>query len=702
MIGSMRLFLALTLLCACSFAHAENQFSTWRKYTAGELWAEDDGVSPGQKITIGFHIKMEKHWHAYWVNPGDSGAPVKLSLSGRSSGGAIDLLSGPIEFPIPERLQTGPITSFIYRNDVLYLADVIVPDSLRAGDHLDLHLDAEWLVCADVCIPAFDKFDLSLPVKKAADVKPSAHAEDFLTWRGRLPRLMKQPPQEKRDGKTATYTFSKPSDFARFHFKDFFPLRGSQLSNARPELVSQTNGAIQLRQPIRAVGDRRADLVGLLLITDGKSTVGLQWGDPSYGFLKKEVGETATPKALGSVSLIWILLSAFLGGLILNLMPCVFPVLSIKLLSLVKHSGADSKKIRAENFAYTVGVVFSFLLIGIALSVLRGAGSFVGWGFQLQSGVFVLILAWLFFLLSLQLLGYFELTWLNPNMGGRLTKQKGWMGAFFTGVLAVVVASPCTAPFMGAALGFALAQSLSVLLLVFLLMGLGLAFPYLLFGLFPSWSRILPKPGRWMQTFKEIMAFPLLLTCVWLVWLLAQLKGDMAVALALSGMIAWVFVLWLRSNKIVSTVLSVILLLGGFKILHNLPDVSQKIATSSSALQWEPFRESQAVWDGSRPVFVDFTADWCLTCKVNERLVFDRSDVIQFLKDHGVRLLKGDWTKQDPAITRYLTAHQRVGVPFYIVFGPGAPNGKILPEVLTPEIFKSELEKVLQIKAGSR
>ena len=698
----MRIFLTLILLCCAFSAHSENQFSSWRKYSSGELWVEEDSVSPGQKITVGFHVRLEKDWHSYWINPGDSGAPVKLTLTAKSNARDIDLLSGAIQFPIPERMETGPITSFVYNKEVLYLADVIMPDSLRVGERLDLHLDAEWLVCAEVCIPAFDSFDVSLPVKDAGDVKPSEYAEQFLVWRGRLPRLMKEPPKEKRDGKVANYTFKKISDFARFKFKDFFPLRGSYLANGKPELIAQNPQLVQLRQPIRATGERRTDLVGLLVLTDGRSTVGLQWGDPSYGFLNKAAEKNADVKTSAPVSLVWILLSAFLGGLILNLMPCVFPVLSIKLLSLVKHSGAEFNKVRVENFAYTLGVVLSFLLIGVILSVLRGAGSFVGWGFQLQSGYFVLLLSWLFFMLALQLFGYFEFTWLNPNMGGGLTKQQGWLGSFFTGVLAVVVASPCTAPFMGAALGFAIAQSLSVLLLVFVLMGLGLAFPYLVFGFFPSWSRVLPRPGAWMQTFKEVMAFPLLLTCVWLVWLLAQLKGDMAVVLALAGMIAWVFVLWLRSHKIISTVLTLVVLFGGIKILHDLPEATQKVAVSSSELNWEPFQESLATWNGSTPVFVDFTADWCLSCKVNERLVFERPEIIQFIKDHHIQLLKGDWTKQDPAITQFLSKHQRVGVPFYIAFGPGAPDGKILPEVLTVESFKSHWNQVLQTKEGAK
>jgi thiol:disulfide interchange protein DsbD len=382
-------------------------------------------------------------------------------------------------------------------------------------------------------------------------------------------------------------------------------------------------------------------------------------------------------------------------------MPCVFPILSIKLLSVVKQSGAELNKVRAQNFSYTAGVLASFLLIGLSLSALRSAGQFVGWGFQLQSPYFVLLSCWLFFILALQLFGLYEFTWIDGNVGGKLARQGGNAGAFFTGVLAVIVASPCTAPFMGAALGFAVSQSTEVLVAIFLLMGLGLASPYLLFGIFPSWSRVLPRPGAWMQTFKVIMGIPLIFTCVWLLWLLTNLKGVPGLTLALIGLALWFFIFWFKSQRqMIPILLSGLLVVIGVVTIYRLPDAPMSVSDSSSGLAWEPFQENSVAWNGGAPLFIDFTADWCLTCKVNERLVFDREEVIDLLQSNHVRLVKADWTRQDAAITRFLGKYQRIGVPFYIVFGPGAPDGKILPEVLTPENFKREMRSVLQIKEG--
>jgi len=695
-------FLLLSLLTLGFLVHAENQYSSWHKYTSAQFLTEDESVSPGQKISVGLDVHLENHWHSYWVNPGDSGAPVKLSLSGKIGSKELDLLAGAIQFPIPERLETGPITSFVYNDEVLYLADIVLPESLALGGRLDLKLNAEWLVCSEVCIPATQTFDVSLPVVNSEEVTPSENAEKFVAWRGHLPRSMTSQVLDKRDDQKAELTFVKPSDFARFHLKDFFPLRGSHLNNAKPLLISQSAKEVKISMATRKVGDRRADLFGLVVLTDGKAMVGLQWGDPSYGFVAKN-GSNEKPVEKKTAPLGWILFSAFLGGLILNLMPCVFPILSIKLLSLVKQSGADAKNVRRQNFSYTLGVLSSFLSIGLVLSALRSAGALVGWGFQLQSPYFLLLLSWLFFLLALQLLGLYEINWIDGNLGGRLARQGGNAGAFFTGVLAVVVASPCTAPFMGAALGFAIAQSTAVLISVFLMMGLGLAFPYLLFGLFPSWARVLPRPGAWMIRFKQIMAIPLFLTCAWLVWLLTQLKGDVALGLAIAGMAVWFFMVWIKSRRLVTSVMiGGLVVVAGLMTIYKLPDAISSSSSGESSLNWEPFQESKALWDGSTSVFVDFTADWCLTCKVNERLVFDRQEIVDFFKTNHIRMLKGDWTRQDPAITQFLSRYQRVGVPFYIVFGPGAPDGKILSEVLTPETFKNQMQSALQLKEGAK
>ncbi|NJL25075.1 MAG: hypothetical protein HC902_07810 [Calothrix sp. SM1_5_4] len=317
----------------------------------------------------------------------------------------------------------------------------------------------------------------------------------------------------------------------------------------------------------------------------------------------------------------WMLVSAFLGGLLLNLMPCVFPVLSIKLLSLLKLSAAHAGEVRRQNLAYVAGVMVSFVLIAGVLSGLRSAGSLIGWGFQLQSPVFLSLLIWLFFILSLNLFGVFELDLLNAGFGHRLTKLGGVSGSFFTGVLAVVVASPCTAPFMGVALGFGLSQPTAVLVAVFCALGFGLAFPYVVFAVFPGWIRVLPKPGMWMVRLKQVMAFPLLLTCLWLVWILGQVRGPNTVVVVLSGCLVLAFAFWLsRSSKLWALLLAAFSLVGGLAFVNS----TEKLKASSTQLEedWQPYSPVLLESLKGKNVFVNMTADWCLTCKVNERLVF--------------------------------------------------------------------------------
>ena len=368
----MRCILSFLLL-AGSLANADG-FSSWREHTSAALIAEEDSVSPGQKVTLGFDVRLQKGWHTYWINPGDSGSVLKLGLKAEVNRRPIDLLTGPIQFPIPERFETGPITSFVYSDRVLFMADVVVPDSVKAGDRMDLTLDAEWLVCQDVCIPAVDTYHLELPVRAKDEVRPSAQAEDFTFWRGRLPRFQKVAANERRGDLDVELTLPIPGDFAGYKYADFFPFRGSQFGHSRPELVREEPGSIDLKLPRRMIGERRVDLKGLLILKSGKDTVGLEWGDPAYGFLASEalpVQPAAGPAA--DMPLIWILFSAFLGGLLLNLMPCVFPILSIKLFSVVKQGGNNSAAVRAREF---------FLRRGCGDVVSRGRGHARGTPFR--------------------------------------------------------------------------------------------------------------------------------------------------------------------------------------------------------------------------------------------------------------------------------------------------------------------------------
>jgi thiol:disulfide interchange protein len=458
------------------------------------------------------------------------------------------------------------------------------------------------------------------------------------------------------------------------------------LTNEAP-VIKAGAGGLELKFNKANVPQAKSDRTGVLL-TRVKATGQIeawQYGDSGWRFEQVHAGAPA-----GDIW--WMLLSAFLGGLILNLMPCVFPILSIKLLSLLKLGEAHPKEVRANNAAYVAGVLISFIGIAAVLSALRTAGHLVGWGFQLQSPVFLSLLCWLFFSLALNLLGVFEIDFLNAGFGDRLTRASGITGSFFTGVLAVVVASPCTAPFMGVALGFGLSQSTPILIATFTMLGLGLAFPYILFAVFPSWIRVLPRPGLWMVRVKQAMAFPLLLTLVWLLWVLGEVRGPNAQAIVLAGCVALGFALWLSEwRRQVALFVAGVTILGGMTYVYRTEKHAAHAESGPDI--WQPYSAALLESLRGKNVFVNMTADWCLTCKVNERLVFSDPEILDLLKKKNINLLKGDWTQRNAEITLFLNRYERAGVPFYVLYSPQHPGGQTLPEVLTKSSFKDWIDK---------
>lgn len=657
----------LILFAIGSSAFADKDFSSWRKHTQGRLIAETDALAPGNPLTIGFHVTLEKNWHTYWVNPGDSGTPLHIAFKN-----APGLTVKQVHMPVPERLLTGPLVTFGYSNEVLFLVDVEVAPHVKAGD---FSAEVEWLVCEDVCIPAFDTVQLSLPVRRLEEIKPSADFALFQKTRASLPTVKENFPKFlERDGQLQLPV----ADTGDRRFVEFFPFKNSGVNNHKPKVISENplllgfeKGSVASESPTR---------VGLLVLKNAAGSVeAWQYGESGWNF-DNEAASKAKPDFW------WMLFSAFLGGLILNLMPCVFPVLSIKLLSLLKHAESHPEVVRRENFAYVAGVLVSFLSIAIVLISVRAAGSLVGWGFQLQSPLFLAAMIWLFFALSLNLAGFFEIDFLDSGMGGKLTRMGGMTGSFFTGVLAVIVASPCTAPFMGVALGFGLTQTTPVLLAIFTSLGLGLASPYLAFAIVPEVIRWMPRPGAWMNTLKKVMAVPLLATTVWLAWVLTQVLGGAGLAVVVAVCI--VIGIWSRfRNRIMRATMVMAIAVGSFAL--GAVERSAELYKTKTAIQdstWLPFREGMPELKGGR-VFVDMTADWCLTCKVNERLVFDTEEVRNLFKSKRITLIKGDWTRRNEEITRFLARYERVGVPFYVLYSPRHPEGQVLPEVLSKSNF---------------
>jgi thiol:disulfide interchange protein/DsbC/DsbD-like thiol-disulfide interchange protein len=661
--------LALSLLMSAS-VNAKD-FSSWRKYSQAELVAETTGFTPGGTATVGLKIHLEKNWHTYWLNPGDSGTAIHLSFK-PSQGVKVE----KVLFPIPEREQSGPLISFGYTREVLIPIELSLAKSLAVGRPVSLDVNIEWLVCEDVCIPAFDALHIDVPVLHLEDVAPGPDFDSFKKTRALVPQIAPEYPHFEFEGDEAKLKISGPR--AQDKFIDFFPFKNSGVNNVRPQLVGDV---LQFEKSNVSVAG--PDRVGVLVVRSHESgkLQAYQFGDSGWKFDAKKSAENE--------SLWWMLLSAFIGGLILNLMPCVFPILSIKLLSLMKLAKAHPREVRQQNLACVAGVLISFLSIALLLSLLRSAGNLVGWGFQLQSPVFLVLLCWLFFALSLNLLGLYEIDLLDAGFGHRLTKHGGIWGSFFTGVLAVIVASPCTAPFMGVALGFGLAQPAYVLLGIFFLLGLGLAFPYLLFVIFPSWVNVMPRPGAWMKTLKQVMAVPLMLTTVWLVWILGQVRGMNGVAIVLVGCVALGFALFLKRGVV--RAFAVIILFLGIGLIYSAQSVSVQPENANGL--WEPYSDARLTELKGKNVFVNMTADWCLTCKVNERLVFDNVEVQSILKAKHVIWLKGDWTQRNEEITRFLNRYDRVGVPFYVLYSLSNPAGTTLPEVLTKAAFIEFINK---------
>lgn len=664
------LFCALVVLSA--FSTQAKDFSSWTKYSSGELIPETTSLSPGSTGTIGLRIKLAPHWHTYWANPGDSGTALRLDF--KNSPG---LKVKQVLMPTPARFMTGPLVSFGYADEVLFLIEVDLSATAKVGGSADFEVDTEWLVCEDVCIPAFQTFKLSLPVTDLDKVQPSQHFALFQKARAQVPQERAEYPKFQSDGETVT--LSVP-DWSEREFVDFFPFKNSGVTN-KPAQSEVAKNVLNLQLAKSEVPAENAERVGVVVArnTRTKQIESWQFGESGWSFSEAGGEQTAAKNPL------WMMFFAFIGGLILNLMPCVFPVLSIKLLSLLKLSQSAPGEVRKQNIAYVAGVLVSFLVIALIISALRSAGTLVGWGFQLQSPVFLSLLSWLFFALSLNLLGVFEIDFLNANMGSKLTRLGGWAGSFFTGVLAVVVASPCTAPFMGVALGFGLTQSTLILFMVFLSLGLGLAFPYLLFAIFPGLIRVMPRPGAWMNTVKQVMAIPLLLTTLWLLWILGQVRGVNAVIAVLAGCVAiGVALVLTRKGRTAARVIAALVVVGG---LVHVWRADQVVMTEVESSVWKPFSENLMESIKGQRIFVNMTADWCLTCKVNERLVFNDPEVMALLEKKNVVLVKGDWTRRNEEITRFLTRFDRVGVPFYVLYSPQHPQGQILPEVLTKSTF---------------
>lgn len=700
---------------ASSAAMAQNSEDETENNVTFRVLAEKTAVEPGEEIWIGVEQSIRPEWHTYWQNPGDSGSSPRHDWS-LPDGFEIS----EIYWPVPKKIPYPPLLNYGYSDNVTLLQKLKIPTDLPNGA-ITLSVDVEALVCKDICIPEYGSFDLVLNDPTIPSEDNSAYLEQSLQ---QVPEAQEWDASFNGDNDNFILKTLLPKGFLANidqNSLDFIPQDWGLIENAATPEITIEQGIFILTQN---AGERPLDevssLQGLLVYEDNDGNYeGVSIQAENSGDAETAVAEppiTAPPNDnmakmdVEATGMAQALILALLGGLVLNLMPCVFPVLSLKALSLVKIAEKDHGLARRHGIAYTLGVVLSFLSIAGVLIILQAGGQQIGWGFQLQNAIVISLLAYLLFIIGLNLAGYFEFGNSLGNIGNKLTRGGGLTSSFFTGVLATIVATPCTAPFMGVAIGYALLQSAPVALAVFAALGFGLALPYLAVAFIPALQKTLPRPGAWMDVFKQFLAFPMFGFAAWLVWVLAQSKGSFAVFGILLGMLCITFALWLFKHlpangikRIFVIILALISIFGSLAFIY-VNTLAINTGVSSSEDKTYSFGEAfslqtlENALESNDPVFVEMTADWCITCKVNHKTSINIDSTKKVFADENVRFLIGDWTNEDAVITDYLRSFGRNGVPIYVFYGRPDANGHrpepvLLPQILTPGIVKNAVLK---------
>lgn len=684
---SLALVIAV-LIPTSAFANESNVQQSPRATVS--LVSDHAAVSPGQKVRIGLRQRLAPHWHTYWKNPGDAGSPPNIEFN-LPDGATV---SG-IDWPGPDRFIIGPVASYGYENEIVFPVTMSVPQDAQPGSQLVVEANADWVVCEKECIPEEGKFRLTLPVEARARPTSPVIRASFNTADARQP----QPAPWQASvvaGESTLQVLVKGDGISAQSVRSalYFPESWGIVDHVAEQSLKVENGKLTMTLQ-KGQGYTPGPSAGLLSITDG-------------GGQKRWFDLTLTPAAAvaaespANLRLWQMAVFALLGGMILNLMPCVFPVLAIKATALAGMSGSDRREVRLSGVFYTLGVLAAFMTLAMALLAVRAGGNAVGWGFQFQSPLFVAAMCWLMLAIGLNLSGVFEVGSSLSGTGQKLTERKGHSGSFFTGLLAVVVATPCTAPFMGAAIGSALVAPAFVSLLVFAMMGVGMALPFLLLGIFPAVAQRLPRPGMWMVRLRQAMAFPMYATAAWLLWVLSQQAGEAGLRMALAGsvlvgLVGWLIglgqqgvkkVWWPRSFALVGCAGLIGLMVTSH---YTEPAQASSVRQASNAEPYNAERLARLQAEG-KPVFVNMTAAWCITCLVNERTTLSTAAVQKSMRDHNVVYMKGDWTNRDPAITAFLQSFKRDGLPFYVFYPPGK-QPVVLPPVLTQAIVTDTFKR---------
>ena len=679
------MFRVLTLILmfwlTASFAQARQSVPLKTGNTEITLISDHDTVAPGSSFTVALRMKFKGNWYTYWRNAGDSGEPVHIAWDLPEG-----VTAGPIQWPVPEIKTVGPITSYGMSKEVWLPVEISVDETVAASQPIMLKLHAYYLVCDDLCVPEDGK--LAVPMEIGTSATNPDHLAQINVAQAKIPQLgTARGSASLSNGKVVFNIADIPSGFET---AKLFP-------HENPIIV-------------------HSDVVDLTRAEQGQrytATPGYGWDEGTpLSFNATLVADdgravvvpisTESPVAIGAISggknagtgaklgLLGAALGAFLGGLILNLMPCVFPIISLKALSLAKTAHGERSIIRRSAWSYTAGVLVSFIVFAGLLIALKAAGASVGWGFQLQSPWLVGLLSLLLFAIGLNLLGVFDLGGRFQNIGSGRTSGSGAFSSFLTGVLAVIVATPCTAPFMAGAVGVALTGSALVTLIIFLALGFGFALPFLLVAYIPGLLARLPKPGVWMETFKQFLAFPMFAAAIWLAWVLSLQAGSTGILKLLLAGLALAFGIWaLRKTGATTRTFGAVSII--IAILLPLSNASSDGAATLTSNAWSAEAVMAARME-DRPVFVDFTAAWCITCKVNEGIALKTKKTAKLFERTDTEFLVADWTNKDDVIAAELKRFGRAGVPLYLVYKPGESEPEILPQVLSYEILKEALE----------
>jgi thiol:disulfide interchange protein/DsbC/DsbD-like thiol-disulfide interchange protein len=687
------------VLAAMAFLSALPAVATAQ--VAASLVSANASIKPGVPFSVALHLIHKPHWHSYWVNPG-TGLPTTLKWNLPEGWKA-----GDIEWPAPMVLTDtrGNVIGNGYDGDLLLPVTLTPPADLKPGTTVELPVAADWLMCQDECVPGSAKLSLSLPV---SDQDPLPDPEYGARIRAVLAQLPVADPSwslaASRDAKGVTLSV-KPAGPASGPSRapadlHFFSEDGTIASDQPQTIVSDGNGGFILTLPVSADGPKDApNLVGVLTARQGWRADGSLPGlkvDAAFGAAPAASAVQAPVPAAGGF--MGTLALAFIGGLILNLMPCVFPVLGIKILGFVNQAGADRRKVTLHGLVFTAGVLVSFWVLAGILAVLRAGGSHLGWGFQLQSPAFVFGLAAAMLAFALNMSGVFEFGLTATGIGSNLQSKSGLIGSFLTGALATVAATPCAAPFLAPALGAALALSTAQSFAIFTVIGIGLSTPYLLLSAFPAAVKVLPRPGAWMETFKQAMAFPLYATVAYLVWVLAGQLTETGLLSSLFGLVlvamgVWAYGRWNAPGA--SPGRARFGLIACLVLLATGAWAGWPVPAAPTDIVWEKWSPEavEKLRSENRLVYVDFTARWCATCQANKRLVFHSDDVLRVFHDRNIATLRGDWTNKDPAITAELAKYNRAAVPFDVIWAPGHDQAIVLPEILTPSVVLSAIPK---------